>query len=94
MPSNDAPKPEFRIESWDVNRFIPYARNPRKNDGLRIASAGRSAITASSPQPCPSLMAPLRRKSPSITVPSAFARIGTRFQWSYLIRCLKANHEN
>ena len=21
-----------QIESWDINRFVPYARNPRKND--------------------------------------------------------------
>jgi hypothetical protein len=41
----------------------------------------------------PSLMAALRRKSPSITVPSVFARIGTRFQGSCLLRCLAAKHE-
>jgi hypothetical protein len=42
----------------------------------------------------PSLMAPLRRKSPPITVSSASARIGTRFQRSCVLRCLRANHEN
>jgi len=32
-----------QIETWDINRLIPYARNPRKNDHAvdRIASAIR-----------------------------------------------------
>ena len=32
MPSEETPEPKLQIESWHIDRFIPYARNPRKND--------------------------------------------------------------
>jgi hypothetical protein len=72
------PTPEIQI--WHIDGFVPYARNPRKNDAVvdRICGSIREYGFVTSAMP--SSMAALRRKSPSITVPSAFARIGTRFQ--------------
>ena len=26
--------PTTEIQSWPIDRFVPYARNPRKNDGV------------------------------------------------------------
>src|SRR5215831_11346241 len=33
--------PAAQVEIWDIDKFIPYARNPRKNDGAvdRMASS-------------------------------------------------------
>ena len=33
MPADDTPEPKFQIESWHIDKFVEYARNPRKNDG-------------------------------------------------------------
>ena len=32
MSSQATATQTFQIESWHIDRFIPYARNPRKND--------------------------------------------------------------
>lgn len=33
-PISDLLKSELKIEQWDINRLIPYCRNPRKNDAV------------------------------------------------------------
>src|ERR1035438_7949833 len=30
--TNVAVPPKMEIQTWNIERFIPYARNPRKND--------------------------------------------------------------
>lgn len=33
-PTSDLLKSELKIEQWDIDRLIPYCRNPRKNDAV------------------------------------------------------------
>src|SRR5579863_8232226 len=32
MPTQAKPPQTFQIQTWHIDRFVPYARNPRKND--------------------------------------------------------------
>jgi hypothetical protein len=33
--ANVAEAPRMEIQTWNIERFIPYARNPRMNDAAR-----------------------------------------------------------